>query len=503
MLVFDGKGRFPCGTEHQIRSFMEYFRKLRRKFHIEALLKGIALGVSVGLIAMAVTWIAQKRSGTEWNIILYLLFFAGVSLLSSVVAYAILRPTDKRVARRIDKRAGLKERTQTMRQFASEDGEMILLQRQDTERRIAQTPKAAFKAKRLWIYAVAGALAGASVVTAALVPKKTVSPTAEPPQLEYNEEDRAWDLIALENLIKEVKDSDMQKVAKDLVVAELETLLADLQTVEVDQLMRDLVIATITDIDDAVEGVNTYREFAESINKSVDTNAQRLSLGLAAGEATQVSKYMTDIRAGIEKSEEAKLLVKNLAYGINEGVKSSGVADTDELYQRLAAFVADLEAYAEGYDRWPEDRRQTELEDMFIEHNAAIGLSIEEQRINAKTRDYVIDRLKSIFGISDAELKDKLGSREPMKLENIPQEEDEKFEDGGDGGMGTGETLYGSNEQIYDPTYEIDGIIGNHVAYGQVLDKYSAIISANKGELPKEIIDLIDAYLNELNKTQS
>ena len=482
---------------------MENFRKLRKKFHIEALLKGIALGVSVGLIAMAATWIAQKRAGTEWNILLYLLLFAGVSFVASAVAYFILRPTDKRVAKRIDKRAGLKERTQTMRQFASEEGEMIFLQRQDTERRIAETPKAAFKPKRLWIYALAGALACASVITAAVVPGKTVSPTAEPPELEYNEEDRQWDLIALENLIKEVKDSDMQQVAKDLVVAELETLLADLQTTETDQLMRDLVIAAIKDIDDAVEGVNTYREFAESINKSVDTNAQRLSLGLAACEATQVSKYMTDIRTSIEKADEAKLLVKNLAYGINEGVKNSGVADTDGLYQSLAAFVVDLEAYAEGYDRWPEERRQSELEDMFIEHNAAVGLVIEAQKINATTRDYVISRLKTIFGITDAELKDMLGSREPMKLENIPQDEDEEFEDGGDGGMGTGETLYGSNEQIYDPTYEVDGIIGNHVIYGEVLDKYSAIIAANKGELPQELIDLIDTYLNELNKTQS
>ena len=140
---------------------------------------------------------------------------------------------------------------------------------------------------------------------------------------------------------------------------------------------------------------------------------------------------------------------------------------------------------------------------MFIEHNAAVGLVIEEQKINATTRDYVISRLKTIFGITDAELKDMLGSREPMKLENIPQDEDEEFEDGGDGGMGTGETLYGSNEQIYDPTYEVDGIIGNHVIYGEVLDKYSAIIAANKGELPQELIDLIDTYLNELNKTQS
>ncbi len=482
---------------------MENFRKLRRKFHIEALLKGIALGVSVGMIAMAVTWIAQKRAGNEWSIILYLLLCAGVSLVASAVAYLILRPTDKRVARRIDKRAGLKERTQTMRQFASEDGEMILLQRQDTERRISKTPKAAFRPKHLWIYAVAGALACASVVTAAFVPGKTVSPTAEPPELEYNEDDRAWDLIALENLIKEVKDSDMQQAAKDLVVAELETLLADLQTVETDQLMRDLVIATIKDVDDAVESVNTYREFAESINKSVDTNAQRLSLGLAACEATQVSKYMTDIRTSIEKADEKKLLVSNLAYGVKEGVKNSGVAETDVLYQALTAFVADLEGYVEGYDRWPDERRQTELEDLFIEHNAAIGLPIEEQRINATTRDYVISRLKTIFGITDAELKDLLTSREPMKMENVPQDEDEDFEDGGDGGMGTGETLYGSNEQIYDPTYEVDGIIGNHVIYGEVLDKYSAIIAANKGELPQELIDLIDTYLNELNKTQN
>ena len=111
---------------------MENFRKLRRKFHIEALLKSIALGASVGLIATAVTWIVQKRAAAEWSILLYLLLFVGVSAVASGLTYLILRPSDKRIAKRADKCAILQERTQTMREFAAENDEMVLLQRQDT-----------------------------------------------------------------------------------------------------------------------------------------------------------------------------------------------------------------------------------------------------------------------------------------------------------------------------------------------------------------------------------
>ena len=483
--------------------FMENFRKLRKKFHIEALLKGVALGASVGLIATAVTWIVQKRAAAEWSILLYLLLFAGVSIVASALGYLVLRPSDKRIAKRVDKRAGLQEKTQTMREFAQESGEMVLLQRQDTEKRIAETPKSAFKPKRLWIYGVVGALACASIVTAAIIPSKTVKTAAEPPELEYNEQDREWDLIALENLIQEVRDSDMQEAAKAPVIAELEGLLADLKLTDKDALMRELVVQTIQDIDKAVEDVNNYREFAESINKSLIPTVQSFSIGLVTGDPLELSKYMTKIRTALEKSEYLATDVKNLSQGLRDTMANSGVADTDELYQRIYAFTTALETYAASCEQWDDEKKLSDLEILFTENYQAIALSLEGQKINAEMRDYVIERLKTIFGITDAEIGD-LSSDEPVKLENIPPDEDDKENnEGGDGGFGKGDTLYGSNEEIYDPTYEKDGVLGNHVKYGDVLDKYSAIIAANKGELPQELSDLIDAYLNELNKTQS
>lgn len=484
-------------------SFMENFRKLRRKFHIEALLKSIALGVSVGLITMAVTWALQKRAAAEWNVLLYLLLFAGVSLVASALAFLILRPSDKRIAKKIDKRADLQERTQTMHEFANESDEMVLLQRQDTEKRIAATQKSAFKPKRLWVYGVIGALACASIVAAALIPGKTVKPAAQPPEQEYEEEEREFDLTMLEELIREVKDSDMQDAAKQPVVAELEALLADLKLTDKAALMRDLVVQTIKDIDDAVEEVNTYRELAESINKSLIPTAQSFSIGLVTCDPMDLSKYMTKIRTALEKSEYFVTDVKNLSQGIRDTMVNSGVADTEELYQRIYAFTTALEDYAAKCDQWDDEKKLAELETLFTESNQIIGLSLEEQKINSDMRYYVIDRLKTIFGITDAEIG-QLNSSSPAKLENIPpDEEDKENNEGGDGGMGTGDTMYGSNEQIYDPTYEKDGVIGNHVVYGDVLDKYSAIIAANKGELSQELIDLIDAYLNELNKVNS
>ncbi|MBQ9113496.1 MAG: hypothetical protein IJY05_01065 [Clostridia bacterium] len=480
---------------------MENFKKFRRKFHIEALLKGVALGVSVGLIATAATWIVQKRAAAEWNILLYLLLFAGASIAASALGYLILRPSDKRIAKRLDKRAGLQEKTQTMREFAQESGEMVLLQRQDTESRLAATPKSAFKPKRLWVYGVVGALACASIITAAIIPEKTVKPAAEPPELEYNENDREWDLIALENLIEEVKDSDMQPAAKTPVLAELESLLADLKLTDKDALMRELVVHTIKNIDNAVEDVNNYREFAESINKSLIPIAQSFSIGLVSGDPLEMSKYMTKIRTALEKSEYLSADVKNLSQGIRGTMVNSGVAATDELYQRIYAFTTALESFAASCDGWDDEKKLYELEMLFTDNNQAIGLSLEAQKINAEMRDYVIERLKTIFGITDAEVGS-LNSDASAKLENIPPDEDDKENnEGDDGGMGTGDTLYGSNEQIYDPTYEKDGVLGNHVVYGDVLDKYSAIIAVNKGELSQELIDLIDAYLNELNKT--
>lgn len=267
--------------------------------------------------------------------------------------------------------------------------------------------------------------------------------------------------------------------------------------------MRELVVQTIQDIDKAVEDVNNYREFAESINKSLIPTVQSFSIGLVTGDPLELSKYMTKIRTALEKSEYLATDVNNLSQGLRDTMADSGVADTDELYQRIYAFTTALETYAASCEQWDEEKKLSDLEILFTENYQAIALSLEGQKINAEMRDYVIERLKTIFGITDAEIGD-LSSDAPAKLENIPPDEDDKENnEGGDGGFGKGDTLYGSNEEIYDPTYEKDGVLGNHVKYGDVLDKYSAIIAANKGELPQELIDLIDAYLNELNKTQS
>ena len=354
------------------------------------------------------------------------------------------------------------------------------------------------------MYALAGLLASAAIVSAMLVPKKTIpiegpEPTPDPG---YNQTDKEWDLLALENLIKEVKDSDMQEAAKKPVVTRLERLLEDLKATDKANVMRTHVLQTMRDVDNAVEEVNTYRALAESINKwSSLSSVRNFSVGLVSCEQLIFSEYMTKVRAGIEKAEKVDEEVKTFYLGIRTGLTNGTIAETDMLYEKIHAFTDSLETYATEYGRYMDDKKVKELERCFGSATEEIGILLDEQKINGDVRDYVINRLKEIFQITDAEMQSlELKSEKPLEI-IIPEEDEKEGEEGNDGGMGDGNTLSGSDDVIYDPNYQTDlGEVGGYVEYNNVINEYYAVISnlIYEGEIPEDMAQYIEDYFSRL-----
>ena len=66
-------------------------------------------------------------------------------------------------------------------------------------------------------------------------------------------------------------------------------------------------------------------------------------------------------------------------------------------------------------------------------------------------------------------------------------------ETSGDGGGGTGDSLYGSNDLIYDPDND------EHKPYGEVVDDWywAEIEKMEEAGIPQEIIDLYKKYYDE------
>ena len=114
----------------------EIFKKLKRKKFLTAACIAAGTGVAAGLIAAGSVLLALKLSEININAGWYVLIGLGVAAIAGGVAFWVLLPTDKKVAKEIDREHALNEKVQTMVAFAGDDGDMVELQRQDAEEKL-------------------------------------------------------------------------------------------------------------------------------------------------------------------------------------------------------------------------------------------------------------------------------------------------------------------------------------------------------------------------------
>ena len=112
---------------------------------------------------------------------------------------------------------------------------------------------------------------------------------------------------------------------------------------------------------------------------------------------------------------------------------------------------------------------------------------------------YVIEELMRIFGITEEDLAERKNEDGSVETE----EPEERPEEGDDGGFGLGDTLFGSNDLVIDPTKDpgndVDSI---WVEYGDIIfkngyDQKLTDLLVN-GELSEELKQLLEKYFEIL-----
>ncbi len=486
---------------------MNEFQKIKKKFHKEAVLKGALCGFSLGLLTVGVLWIIFKRTGMAFAPWLYIVVGVVVALASGGITYLILRPRDKKLAKRLDERFGFDEKVQTMVEFVDESGEMVELQRADTEARLRELPKQKLKIRHILEFILLLILSAAVFVTAVFIPAKE-EPKAEGPTDNAYEMDE-YDRLSLRQLIEYVKNSDLEEPAKTEVVSELENLLAVLDDTEWESEMKAHVIGAIQRIDLIVENVNSYKEICLAMNESTNSEVKALAVAVSeleeevfqlAIDGTTGEEAKEGIRAQFNLTEAAlNPYLLTVADEIKTALKDSGIADTDALYKAWNAFAVALEEVAQ-HTGLTDEQYQSELDSLaFAPLKASVPVALAKQAVNNEVRAYVIDALKEIFGITDAEMPRLSGDKVPGM--NGGGESDKEQDGIHSGGLGSGNTVYGSDDMIYDPDYEVsEGVFGGHISYGEVLDAYNAIIMGMiaDGTLSEEMEEMLSDYLDAL-----
>lgn len=474
---------------------MKGFEKFKKKLRRGAFLRSLILGLSCGVLTAAGYMAVQKMATYTPVLWLSILLGCGVGLVACLLSYLVMRPSDKKIAQKLDHDLSLDEKVQTMLAYLGDGSAMLTLQREDTNRRLENTPTQAVKYRHPWKHIFAPLLASALMVVAVMMPVRAVPTPPEPEEPIF--EISTWQQAALEELIREVKESDMEETPKHTIVVELEALLDNLNVPDLKaKEMKQMVVSVIVSTNRAVRDANSADDINLYLSKSEYGFVSDVGMAVGIINGLQTQKV-------IQKEREA-LRVENLATPLatmREHMHDA-LADfdtetfdkTDPAYVVLTNFVSAIQALEGEIESHSRAWAQTSLDGIFETLSQDLVKALSQQNINKKMGDHVVATLMSIFELTDEDIppeeKPQQG-KEPTSGENPDAEEEDKQNQGG---VGDQELLFGSDDTIFDPAQN------QQVKYGDVLLEYHKTISEKTldGHVSEEMQQFIDNYFATL-----
>lgn len=478
------------------------FNDIKKKYLTAAIVIGAVGGICFGLLLVGIVLLSLKLSEIDLNFGYYFLIGFGTAVLFGVALFLILRPTDRKIAKKLDREYDLHEKVQTMVAYREREGEVISVQREDASNRLASLPKKKPTAVHILKLAALPVIAFVIFFSAVFIP------TASPEPVEGNTTAK-WQIAAVSLLIDDVNKSDLNDTYKTTTVGILQNVKDGITEEKTDAELRDAAFAAIKEIDDvfaadsyaalaaALHGYESTEQFALAIENSVES--YRLSNPITTYEqvksrAQDLEELVGDTLDGYgeeilkEMTNEDAVLAESLdelTSAIGGALENSGVVQSDALYSSLKDF-RDALSSIEG-DETDAARLLEESLDTFFA--ALTKQSLLEQTYNRMMREFVRERLAEIFGIDSAELPGNSNGNSGGEIVDNPGEGE-----GNGGGYGRGEILYGSESVIYDP-YEDEFVI-----YGEVINDYYAMMleQLTNGTLSEEEESLISDYFSML-----
>ena len=467
------------------------FLKFKRKAHIVAFIKSLIIGVSLGLIVFSTLLILHKREVILFKPINSALVGVGVTVVAFVAVYLLLKPRDKRIAKRLDEELVLQERVQTMLAFQDSAEEMQCLQRRDADERLSAMRTSALRFGNLWRFIAMAVLSLGMLITSLCVPA-IKPPQPQDPNFDLND----WQRVSLQNLIEYVEDSDMQQSPKQFTLDKLNGLLVALDEVEKESVMKSHVVQVIVAVDDKVDKVNSSTTIRNKLGETADTDVIKLANALRKLQNSASVEGLSDLRT-VFAYYTYQQTVASFARNVNSALEDSGYDQTDALYLAIEEWIANLQAEADKYSSHTAQSLESALHGengiggIFTRFADKAHAALVQQKTNRRVATYVQTELMNIFKLTDEDIPE---------LDNDDEEDFQGSQDNDDeekgpapGSPDDGETNYGSEDLIFDPER-------GFVHYGEVLTDYENIMDEwlQDDNVPEELKQMIRDYFNSL-----
>lgn len=519
----------------------ESFKRLKRKYQLNAIIKSAVCGLSFGLLVVGICLLALKLNAVMLNVGYYFLIGIGSAVISGGLMFLIFNPSDKRVARRLDKEFKLNERAQTALAYQKKDGILIQLQREDTATKLRSINKLKFRFSRIWQLCTVFVLAFAMALTGILVPAKVAQATVPP----IGSSDYPWRLSQLESfkvreLIANVRASHLDDNTKNSVAVVLEDLLEDLESATTVGVKDSLVLGAVDNVDAIITPLNYYQTYVKTLesmsqkylshavlrgvivyrSETLTTNKEAEAFYNKqfelVGEA--ISGPINALRKEFDNDEELLDKIGLYSIAIASAINYASDSDNkDEIYTSLDWFVGqliDLESQLMGSDESVEQTSashvsvkdgeteeisqwQSKLDSIFLSFSDRLSAALEIQTYNFAMNKFIGNCLKLIFDLLIAPDDRPLGdydandpvSKNPGQV-NPPDDDDDPVESPG----------FAAKDHIYEPPGSSTGFGGKYVTLDEVYYYYFGIIQEmlRDSDLTEEQRRMVMAYLDML-----
>ena len=465
---------------------MDNFNKFKKKMLIEAIIKSVVISYSIGAICFAVPYLIFFFAKIEFTKTLILLIscLGGATILCAL-SILILYPTKIKAAKRLDNELNLNQKVQTMVEFSDSDTDMAKIQREDTLSILGNTELKKFSMRFGVFFFVLLALmvifTTSVVVTATIEEEDPSNGGGGYVEPSYDLDD--WTTRALLDLIEVVDKSSIDVELKTPVVQNLRTLLSKLEEVTLEVEMKSLVLQVIADTTLRLDLVNSNNEVFTELKGSDAPIVRELVTQINALNVTNVNNCIENFYVYLCGDESTiSQAISDLDAGFKTLINNSKLNKDEKLTKALLKFASEL-SNAKGKDG---------VRKAIDDNLESIVDIIKVQTENYRIIDYTIEQLKIIFGLNESTEEENSGTSDNNPT--INPVEPPKLNPGElQGGYGTGDVLFGSDDIIFD-------IEKGVVEYGEVIAKYYGQLVGmfNDGTIPEEYKELFDKYFDGL-----
>ena len=457
------------------------FRRFKRKVRAQSIFSALLWGLGSGLVSLAVVMLVAKLSGDNVQP-LYYAIFGGGAVFVTLVLYFLLMPSDKRLAKRLDRVYSLDEKVATMIELKNDNGVFATLQREDADRKLGEKPTRALKSKPLVAGLLVFCIALGSAVGTFVMPAK-----AESGEAPIDEFDKQWLITAIGELITTVENAYIDDTLKQDVLTELRSLLTFIEGSQLLSEMKAEAIKTVIAINAALKKANSAELIGAELKEISDAEISALGKALCELSGTSSKKALEALGTKVSSSEAAD--ASFVADIINSALDRSGVRSDDALYMLFKSLTSAIKSDYKSAD------------DKFESAAKTLSSTVIVQNVNKATMTIVINKLCSLFGITEDDITAvdpdaDVDLRDPSEPEEDPDDSEVEEPEGnmGSGGLGTGDVIYGSNDLVFDP------YTGTYRPYGEIINDY--FVKANEqitdGKTSDEISDAVEEYFDIL-----